>query len=67
MSSIWVEPSFGRYEVMDGSAVSIKRLVLPASAGLPRVGHPSAVAFTSCCFLMSYSSGMMTPYRKYWN
>ena len=28
---------------------------------LPTVGHPSAVAFASCLFLMSYPSGMMTP------
>ncbi|MCE3018953.1 MAG: hypothetical protein LW870_24190, partial [Pirellula sp.] len=38
LKSIWVESSFGRYEVMDGSSLSMKRLVLPALAGLPRAG-----------------------------
>ena len=28
---------------------------------LPTVGHPSAVAYASCSFLMSHPSGMMTP------
>jgi ankyrin repeat protein len=31
---------------------------------LPTVGHPSAVAFTSCLFLTSYSFGILTPVRN---
>ena len=37
----------------------IDRLTSTFAGFLPTVGHPSAVAFASCLFLTSYSSGMM--------
>ena len=40
------------------------RAIRDIAGFLPTVGHPSAVAFTSCFFLTSYSSGMMTPLSK---